>query len=202
MNSRRNWLRLLSILPVWPLSATAATLEKTAKTAEGPFYPKTAMRTADVDNDLVKIDHKEKNAIGDIVYVTGQLTDISNQALSGLRVEIWQCDVNGRYLHPGDNNRTERDAGFQGFGHTFTDESGQYEFRTIKPVSYPGRAPHIHVKVFGDETVLTTQFYIKDHPENSNDVLFKRLSAGEQKAVEMDFIETNDRIAAVVDVVC
>lgn len=211
MNTRRKLLGLLSCLPCLPClpflpvgvrSARAAELAKTAKTTEGPFYPKSSMRRTDIDNDLVKIDQNVTDANGDIVYLTGQVTDTSNIPLSGLRVEIWQCDVNGKYLHPGDRNRTERDPGFQGFGHTYTDQSGQYEFRTIKPVSYPGRTPHIHIKVFRNDTVLTTQFYIKDHPENANDGLFNRLTLEQQKAVEMDFIESNDRNAAVVNVVC
>jgi len=202
MNSRRKWLKLLSLLPMWPLSTLAETLAKTAKATEGPFYPKTSMRTTDIDNDLVKIDQNVKDASGEIVYLTGRVTDTSNKPLGDLRVEIWQCDVNGRYLHLGDSNQAERDAGFQGFGHTFTDQSGQYEFRTIKPVSYPGRTPHIHVKVFRNETVLTTQFYIKNHPENANDSLFKRLTSEQQKSVEMDFVDSNGRNTAVVNVVC
>ena len=126
MNSRRKWLRLIGLLPVWPLSASAATLAKTAKATEGPFYPESSMRTADVDNDLVKIDQSVKDANGEIVYLTGTVTDTASEPLSDLRIEIWQCDVNGRYLHTGDRNQAERDAGFQGFGHAYTDQSGHY----------------------------------------------------------------------------
>lgn len=201
-NPRRKWLRLMSLLPALPLSATAANLAKTAKATEGPFYPEPSMRSADIDNDLVKIEQSVNKAGGEIVYLTGMVTDTSNEPLSNLRVEIWQCDVNGRYLHTGDNNRAERDTGFQGFGHTYTDQSGRYEFKTIKPVSYPGRTPHIHVKVFRDESVLTTQFYIKEHNDNAKDVLFNRLTAEQQKSVEMDFIVVNGKNTASVNIVC
>jgi len=202
MNPRRKWIGLLSLLPMVPLSAKAATMAKTAKATEGPFYPKPSMRTADVDNDLVKVEQNVNEAGGEIVYLTGTVTDTSNNPLGNLRVEIWQCDVNGRYLHSGDNNQAKRDAAFQGFGHTYTDQSGHYEFKTIKPVSYPGRTPHIHVKVFRDNTVLTTQFYIKDHPENAKDSLFNRLTTEQQRSVEMDFIALDSRNTANVNIVC
>lgn len=206
-NPRRKWLRLMSLLPTLPLSAAAANLAKTAKATEGPFYPEPSMRSADIDNDLVKIEQSVNEAGGEIVYLTGVVTDTSNEPLSNLKVEIWQCDVNGRYLHTGDSssgnsNRAERDAGFQGFGHTYTDQSGRYDFKTIKPVSYPGRTPHIHVKVFRDESVLTTQFYIKDHSENAKDGLFNRLTVDQQKSVEMDFIDLNGKNTASVNIVC
>jgi len=201
MNSRRKWLGILGFLPLLPLSTSASTLAKTAKTSEGPFYPESDMRTHDIDNDLVKIDQHVKDANGEILYLTGRVTDTSSNPLNGLRMEIWQCDINGRYLHTNDRNQAKRDTGFQGFGHTYTDQAGQFEFRTIKPVSYPGRTPHIHVKLFKIDSILTTQLYVKDHPENTKDSLFKRLSSEQQKAVEMDFIKSNDRTTAVVHVV-
>jgi len=204
MMSRRKWLRLLTLSPIlpWSLSSSAAEIAKTAKAAEGPYYPKPDMRTVDIDNDLVKIEQRVKQAGGEIVYLTGMVTDTSGTTLSGLRVEIWQCDVNGRYIHTRDSNRAERDIDFQGFGHTYTDQSGQFEFKTIKPVSYPGRTPHIHVKVFGEKTELTTQLYIKNHPENENDSLFNRMTHEQQAAVEMEFAEQDDKKIAWVDVVC
>jgi len=202
--SRRKWLRFLtfsSLLP-WSLPSTAADLAKTAKATEGPYYPTPKMRTDDIDNDLVKIEQRVKQAGGEVVHLAGTVSDTSGTLLSGLRVEIWQCDVNGRYIHTSDSNRAERDADFQGFGHTYTDESGAYEFRTIKPVSYPGRTPHIHVKVFRDDTVLTTQFYLKGHPENERDRLFNRMSPEQQAAVEMDFTESDSKVLAQVNIVC
>jgi len=78
------------------------------------------------------------------------------------RIEIWQCDVNGHYLHTRDNNAVA-DSSFQGFGHAITGSDGVYEFITIKPVPYPGRTPHIHVKAFANDKELTTQFYLNDH---------------------------------------
>ena len=86
-------------------------------------------------------------------------------------VEIWQTDASGAYVHTRSANRDKRDGNFQGFGRFTTGSSGEYYFRTIKPVPYPGRTPHIHVQVkhkgLGDP--FTTQCYIKGEPRNDRD---------------------------------
>jgi protocatechuate 3,4-dioxygenase beta subunit len=92
-------------------------------------------------------------------------------------VEIWQCDANGAYLHSGTTNREKRDGHFQGFGRFLTGSDGGYYFRTIKPVPYPGRTPHIHYKVKkGDKELLVTQCYIKDHPQNMRDGIYRSIT--------------------------
>jgi len=96
-------------------------------------------------------------------------------------VEIWQCDALGRYHHPQD--RGGGDPNFQGFGHTVTDADGGYRFRTIKPVPYPGRAPHIHFAVMGGGLRrLTTQMYVAGHPLNQGDWILN--SVGDIRARE------------------
>ena len=62
--------------------------------------------------------------------------------MNNLVVEIWQVDNNGAYLHSGTDNANRRDRNFQGFGRFTTNERGEYRFRTVKPVPYPGRCPH------------------------------------------------------------
>jgi len=79
MNPRRKWLQFISLLPMLPISASAANLEKTAKATEGPFYPEPSMRTTDIDNDLVKIEQSVNEAGGEIVYLTGAVTDTANE---------------------------------------------------------------------------------------------------------------------------
>jgi protocatechuate 3,4-dioxygenase beta subunit len=107
----------------------------------------------------------------------------------GALVEIWQCDANGAYLHSGTGNRDKRDKHFQGFGRFLTGSSGEYLFRTIKPVPYPGRTPHIHYKIKrGGKELLTTQCYIKGHPKNETDAIWKSIKNDRQReAVTVDF---------------
>lgn len=184
------------------LSPKVAASILTPKASEGPFYPKPSMRYADTDNDLVKIADAVTEAGGEIIILKGQILSKEGQPLAGHRIEIWQCDVNGRYHHPRDGLKDTRDNAFQGFGHDITDEQGWYQFRTIKPVIYPGRAPHIHVKVLdGDQELLTTQFYIADYKFNGSDGLYRRLSPEQAESVSMLFTEQDDVLETQVDVI-
>ena len=109
----------------------------TPSATEGPFYPSPAMRLGDVDNDLVTIVGAVRQAGGEVVMLTGRITDGNGVPRAGARIEIWQCDMNGTYLHPGDDRGILHDRGFQGFGHAIADDAGRYRFRTIKPAPYP-----------------------------------------------------------------
>lgn len=155
---------------------------------EGPFYPTTAMRFGDIDNNLVKIAGRVEQAGGEVVRIEGQVLDLQGKPLPAARVEIWQCDVHGRYLHTADSPASERDGGFQGFGHDITDKQGRYSFQTIKPVAYSGRTPHIHLKILLDgHHRLTTQLYLPDHPGNARDWLYQRIPADQRELVTLRF---------------
>lgn len=174
----------------------------TPSATEGPFYPRPSMRMPDVDNDLVKVSGLVRKAGGEVITLNGRLTSRTGALLAGHRIEIWQCDMNGKYLHPGDNRSLAYDQGFQGFGHDITDQQGNYRFRTIKPTQYPGRTPHIHVKVFrGKRELLTTQFYLKGHPDNARDSLYRRMSAIQAASVSMDIVEGSNGAVATVNIV-
>ncbi len=133
--------------------------------AKGRFIRRHRCVSTMSTDDLVKIVDKLEQAGGEIVTLAGRVLDVSGNPIPGARIEIWQCDVNGRYLHRADQGAIARDAGFQGFGHDISGADGSYAFRTIKPVPYAGRTPHIHVKVLVDgRERLTTQFYLRIIP--------------------------------------
>lgn len=197
--ARRAIVRLLAGLPVLAL-ASPALARRTPSATEGPFYPTPGMRFADADNDLVRIAGQLRDAGGEVIVLKGRVLDAQGRPMHGARVEIWQCDVNGRYLHSADRGRGRYDESFQGFGHVVTGEDGAYAFRTIKPVPYPGRTPHIHVKLRHGTRELTTQFYLKGHPQNQKDGLFQRMSKADQDAVSMVFGAGPNGLEAVVDI--
>ncbi len=150
--------------------AFAEELFRTASTTEGPFYPDKL--PLDQDNDLIVIGNNSTPALGEVTQLSGRVLDVSGKPLKGLTVEIWQCDNNGVYIHSRDSKpkQSQRDQNFQGFGKFETSSTGEYRFRTIKPVPYPGRTPHIHVKVKrGDRELLTTQILIRGHQQNERD---------------------------------
>ena len=153
----------------------AAELQRTPAQAKGPFYP--LELPLDRDNDLTRVAGRAGIAQGQILDVAGILADERGQPLRGVRIEIWQVNAFGRYHHPHDEQDKPWDPDFQGFGRTVTDEQGGYRFRTVRPVAYPGRAPHIHFSL-SDRRFATfyTQMYIAGAPENGRDFLLNRIA--------------------------
>lgn len=166
-------------------AAVQTPLQLTPRDSEGPFYPHDHEFMDDRDNDLVRIIGNDDTSLGQILHLEGTVRDRSGASIEGVLVEIWQCDANGRYLHPADQSRSRpRDDRFQGYGRTITDAEGRYSFRTIKPVPYPGRTPHIHMKIHNprDGSVLTTQMYVAGELQNNRDFLYQRMSKAERRA--------------------
>jgi protocatechuate 3,4-dioxygenase beta subunit len=162
---RRRFLRAatLAAIPFLVAAAPRALAEKTlpltpAQT-EGPFYPRTI--PADHDADLTEIAGHGAPATGTRLYFTGRVLAPDGKPHAGATVELWQCDAHGRYHHVGDD-ASPRDDGFQGYGVAIADAEGRYAFKTIRPVAYTGRVPHMHVKVrTAAGATLTTQVYVK-----------------------------------------
>ena len=160
----------------------------TPSQSEGPFYPNQAMQ--DADADLLRngsVDYKG----GEPAWVGGVVSDLSGKPVSGAVVEIWQCDHEGVYRH----SRSSGNApmAFQGFGKVQVGADGQYRFRTIRPAHYPGRTPHIHVKVkLGSRELLTTQMYVAGEPANARDALLRRLDGEERTLLEAPFKRNSD----------
>lgn len=162
------------------LSAVAQIGIPTPKQPLGPFYPDEI--PLDQDNDLLQVGNRPGRALGQATEVYGQVRRADGQALKGAAVEIWQCDFYGRYIHSRDASRGRRDKNFQGFGRAITDENGLYRFRTIRPVAYPGRTPHIHFLVRSDATErFVTQMYVEGEPDNRRDGLLNRVSDPAQR---------------------
>jgi protocatechuate 3,4-dioxygenase, beta subunit len=153
----------------------------TPRQTEGPFYP--LEWTGDIDNDLVIVTGEAVKAQGLITHVGGRVLDVSGQPVVEAVVEIWQCDANGIYRHPRDaGGARRRDAGFQGRGRTRTDATGRYTFRTIRPVAYPGRTPHIHFKVMpSDKRALITQMYVFGEKLNERDGVLNGIRDARQR---------------------
>ena len=155
------------------LPAGAAALMPTPRQTTGPFYP--VELPLDSDNDLAQIAGHSERAAGAILHLGGRVLDPDGRPVRGARLEIWQCDSLGVYHHSRDR-RGPADPNFQGFGSTAVAEDGAYRFRTIEPVPYPGRTPHIHFRILGPGfEPLVTQMYLAGHPLNARDRLYQRL---------------------------
>lgn len=191
--SRRQILRGAAALGATALFTPgifAEMLSLTPRLTEGPFYPDKL--PLDQDNDLLIINDRTTPAIGEVTHLTGRILTPSGAPLKNATIEIWQCDANAVYLHTRDSSgkKDQQDKNFQGYGRFETDSTGEYRFRTIKPVPYPGRpAGHIHFKVSqGNRELLTSQIFIRGFQGNTTDGVFHQ--AGDlvdRELVQADF---------------
>lgn len=185
--------------PAWltPALAQGKALRPTPSQTEGPYYP--VAFPADTDFDLLRTGPAAYGK-GQPAWVTGTVTDTRGTPLAGGVIEIWQCDQDGHYHHPGDGGKA--DPAFQGFGKLTLGKDGSYRFRTLKPAPYSGRTPHIHVKVKLDgQELLTTQFYVQGDPGNARDGLWRRLGEEGQVALTRPFVAGPDGLRAEYPVV-
>ena len=178
--------------------AQAGSRRLTPAQTEGPFYP--VVLPADSDADLLA-NGALRYAKGQPAWVEGMVSDVEGRPLRGAVVEIWQCDEQGHYHHPGDGGRA--DPSFQGFGKVAVDAEGRYKFRTIRPVAYGGRAPHIHVKVkLAARELLTTQLYVQGDAANARDGLWRNLRNEEDRAaLTIVFAPGSDGLRALFPIV-
>jgi protocatechuate 3,4-dioxygenase beta subunit len=198
---RRRSLRIVAgaaliALPALALRAQTAARRPTPAQTEGPFYP--TELPADNDADLLlnrSTADAPRYGKGQAAWVEGTLTDVNGQPLQDASIEIWQCDQDGHYHHPRDGGRA--DPAFQGFGRVAVDAQGRWRFRTLRPVAYSGRAPHIHAKVKrGTRELLTTQLYAEGDPGNARDFLWRRMAAEDRAALTAPYVAAADGLTA------
>jgi protocatechuate 3,4-dioxygenase, beta subunit len=166
-----------AVAPLWPTPALADAREPTPRMTEGPFYPRSFPQ--DTDGDLTRLAGQGASAQGEVLDVEGLILDRSGRPRAGARLEVWQCDATGHYHHVGGG---EGDPAFQGFGAVTADAEGRYRFRTIRPVPYPGRTPHIHFAVLeGGRRRLVSQMFVEGDPGNARDGLYRSLGESRRR---------------------
>lgn len=191
LRTRRSTLALMlgaagaPVLGATMSRAESRAIRPTPRQTAGPFYPDRF--PDDVDNDLRRVAGRQGPARGDFLDLSGRVSSLSGRPVEGAVVEIWQVDANGLYLHSGDWSLfRDRDPGFQGYGRATVDASGHYAFRTIRPVAYGSRTPHIHLAVRprAGET-LVTQMYFPDEPANADDSVLNAVRSAADRELLM-----------------
>jgi protocatechuate 3,4-dioxygenase beta subunit len=208
--TRRRFLRSIGMAASFfsvPGAFAEELMRRTPWATKGPLYPDNL--PLDVDNDLIIVNDSTTPAVGEITHLSGRVLDANGAPIVNAVVEIWQVDNTATYLKERSFKTPGTfDANFQGFGRFVTGSKGEYYFRTIKPVPYPGRpAPHVHfmIKAKGRKP-WTTQLYIKGHPGNQRDGLYRSIGDKErQAAITVDFTPLKDsrigELAARFDIV-
>ena len=206
--SRRSFIRQLGFTAALfsvPGLFAEELARKTPWVEEGPFYP--PKLPLDTDNDLIIVNDSITPAVGQITHVSGRLLNTKGEPIRNATIELWEADNMGVYL--ADRPRRDSfDSHFQGFGRFLTGSTGDYYFRTIKPVSYAGRpAPHIHfkIKMRGREP-FTTQLFVKGALGNQRVHIWRNIGDESTRGlVTVDFAPVKesriDELAARFDIV-
>lgn len=116
----------------------------------------------------------DENTRGERIIIEGRVIDGTGTPLRDALLEIWQANVDGRYNHELDRQKSGKvDEGFRGWGRTGTDfDTAVYRFETIKPGVVSGRngkdmAPHINFWIVarGINIGLNTRMYFSDEQD-------------------------------------
>lgn len=180
--SRRRLVRLGSLatgafalagVPALLASDQDTVRRETADLITGPFYPQ--VKPGDTDADLTLVRGRHQRAAGQVVQLSGRVTNVKGEPLRDAPIEIWQANTHGRYAHPSDpNTQLALDPDFQGYALLRTDNDGWYRLTTIKPGPYPTargdmRAPHIHFEIQGRTDRKVTQLFFPNERLNDQD---------------------------------
>ncbi len=194
-----------------PSGAQPGACTLTPQAVEGPFY---------FDPNLLRSDIAEDRAGTPTRLALRVLEAGSCAPIAGARVDVWHADAAGWY-----SGYDRQVGGASTRGNTFlrgtqiTGADGTANFRTVYPGWYPGRTPHIHIKIFLNETTLVTgQMYLPDElsakiystrepyavrggadTTNASDFLFRE-SARESGAIIMTAAEDASDIVASLDI--
>jgi protocatechuate 3,4-dioxygenase beta subunit len=122
---------------------------------EGPYY-----KEGSPERGVIR----DVSTVGTPLALSGYVYDTNCNPISRAWIDFWQTDGNGNY----DNE------GYKLRGHQYTDTNGKYYLTTVLPGEYPGRTPHLHVKIKAQENspIITTQLYIPNVEKNKTDTLF------------------------------
>lgn len=195
------WSLLAPLYALVPRALEAA--PTTPAMTEGPFYPEARDLLLDQDNDLTSIAGKPGVAAGIIVDIVGRVRNVNDRPVAAAVVEIWQCNAHGRYHHSADSSSAPLDPYFQGFGKATTDAEGHFRFRTIKPVAYTGRTPHIHFKVkAAGFAELTSQLFVAGESGNARDFVLRGMRGEELQRVLLKFAPAAPQTGAKLEAQC
>jgi len=187
------------------LLAQERAMRATPAVALGPFYPDRL--PSDQDADLTTVAGRAGRAAGQILYLSGRVLDTRGRPLSGARLELWQANAHGRYIHSADGEASgPLDPSFQGYASLRADSQGRYRIKTVKPAPYSGRTAHLHFNAEGGRVRLTTQMFFEGERLNERDGLYRSLSREDRSAATGRWVERASdmeakALAAVWDIV-
>lgn len=168
-------------------------LGTTAESPMGPFYPLRPL--AEADADLTRLAGHSSRASGTVIELTGRVRDLRGNAIAGARMDLWQANAAGRYMHELDPATAPLDPDFQGFARLVTGPDGAYRIVTVKPAGYDSpighRPPHLHFDLRGRTHRSIAQMYFPEDSEgNARDTLYRAL--GDEAGTSLAMRDASD----------
>ena len=152
----------------------AAPLLRTPNVTLGPYYP---LRPEARTEAQVWRESRADEGCVELVEISGRVVNVAGGSVPDALIEVWQADELGRYRHPSAPKPGPGDPRFNGYGALYTDPSGGYRFRTLKPGRYTeggeSRAPHIHFQITGACDRLVTQMFFPGEAANRTDYWYR-----------------------------
>jgi protocatechuate 3,4-dioxygenase beta subunit len=140
-------------------SGAQLTCVRTPESNDGPYYYTSSPRRRAVAEGRSGVPLKLRIAVASALRPGGACPPLSDAV-----VDIWHADADGLYSNVGADLQEEDTVG-QTFmrGHQVTDATGMVEFDSVVPGWEIGRnvarTTHVHVKVFHENKIVTTQLY-------------------------------------------
>ncbi len=190
--------------PFTHTSVAALFAKTTPRQGLGPFFPDDGDEVDAIrentapnlpisqanDQDLTVVKGRKGTALGQMVYLRGQVLDVkTGQPIPKTVLIMWSASASGRYNHRGDDGmysfphpktgetiHRSHDNHFQYWGKAVTNQEGEYWFKTIVPGFYPidlqaglYRPSHLHFKIISPKAPpFVTQLYFRgDHIPNN-----------------------------------
>lgn len=189
-------------------------LKQTPSQTVGPFfaYSLTAEQygydfNSIIDGSLADFSfEKRKNTEGGQngvpIYITGRIFDGAGNSVPDAVIELWQADENGQYRTTAIQGKND---GFTGFGRlgTGTNAAHRFTFKTVKPASVNGEAPHINVILFmrGLLLHLHTRLYFSDETHaNLTDELLNSVENNRRNTLIANKIEVDGAVFYEFDI--
>jgi protocatechuate 3,4-dioxygenase, alpha subunit len=180
-------------------------LKQTPSQTVGPFfaYSLTAEQYGYDFNSIINDSladfsfEKRKNTEGGQnvapIYITGKIFDGAGNSVPDAVIELWQADEKGQHRTTPIQGKND---GFMGFGRlgTGTNAAHRFTFKTVKPASVNGEAPHIDVILFmrGLLLHLHTRLYFSDEmTANTKDELLNSVESERRNTLMAHKIEVD-----------
>lgn len=175
----------------------------------GPYFVEGTPKLERKDEGYVELTQREDEP-GEPLYFKGKVTNVDGEALSNIKVEVWQDDASGKY-----SNFDSDAPDYNLRGHFYTDENGEFELKTVTPIPYSipvdgptgeflgyteqhsMRPAHLHIMFIaeGHETLITQVFFEGDEYLETDvaegvrdDLLTKLENKGDHNEASLNFV--------------